>query len=169
MGSLLSQINAGAEVLITENEIISNNIDLLAEYLSMSANQLNEAVGTWLALVRNRVSKGELPRSSKNNVIKILGALDAISNEDLADALDDKGDMGAILWDVGDKDKTKSEAALQRLLAIGNEPSLKKFVQHAASQVENSEKTNAYTMKIHSNIERVMNKRRGKERRDDDF
>jgi len=165
MNSLLSQINTEADNIIAENEIISNNIDLLTEYLSMSTAQLNEAVSVWLAQVRNLVSVGKLDPEKKDSVVKILGALEAISNADLADALDDKGDLGTVLYNAGDKDKAKSNAGLQRLLLIGRDPSVRSFVARAAAEIEDAQKIDNYTKQIQSRIEAIMNKKLGAERK----
>ncbi len=161
MGSLLSQVNGHADNIIEENEIISNNITFLTEYLSMSHDQLNEAVSTWLANVRNVVSRGRLDPSKKDAVIKILGALAAISNEDLADALDEKGDLGTILYNAGGEDKMQSNAGLQRLMLIGREPSVKSFIQRASAAVEDPETINKFTKEIQVKIDRIMNKKLG--------
>jgi len=159
MDSLLSQINEHANDVLIENEIIGNNIDLLAEYLSMSTDQLNEAVTGWLAKVRNSVLGGKLDPAKKDSVAKILGALAAISNPDLADALDEKGDLGTILFNVGDKDKLKSNAGLQRLLMIGRDPSVRTFVANATKAVDDPQGIEAFTKRIQTKIEPIMNKK----------
>lgn len=165
MDSLLFQINEHANNTIVESAIINDNIDILTEYLSMSTDQLNEAVTTWLAKVRNVISNGKLDPSKKESIIKILGALAAVSNPDLADALDAKGDLGTILFNAGDKDNMKSNAGLQRLLMIGRDPSVKTFVANAAKAVENPQAIDTFTKQIQSKIEPIMNKKLGKERR----
>lgn len=159
MNSLLCQINEQAKTVLTENEIINDNIDLLTEYLSMSTEQLNEAVTTWLAKVRNTITSGKLDPAKKDSVVKILGALAAISNPDLADALDEKGDLGTILFNAGDQDNIKSNAGLQRLLMIGNDPSVKTFVANALKAVEDVHTIEAFTKQIQSKIEPIMNKK----------
>ncbi len=164
MDSLLYQINKNADGMITESTIIANNLDFLTEYLTISMEQLNEAVTTWLARVRNSISNGKLDANKKDSIIKILGALAAISNPDLADALDDRGDLGTILFNAGDKDKNKSNAGLQRLLILGRHPSVKSFVQTAAKAVNNPQSIDAFTKQIQAKIEPIMNKKLSTER-----
>lgn len=164
MDSLLYQINENVNYVVVERAIIANNLPLLAEYLSMSTEQLNESVTTWLAKVRNIITNGKLDPAKKDSVIKILGALAAISNPDLADALDDKGDLGTILFNAGDKDKAKSNAGLQRLLMLGKDPSVKAFVANATKAVEDPQAIDTFTKQIQAKIEPVMNKRLGVER-----
>lgn len=165
MDSLLFQINEHANNTIVESAIINDNIDILTEYLSMSTDQLNEAVTTWLAKVRTVISNGKLDPSKKDSIIKILGALAAVSNPDLADALDAKGDLGTILFNAGDKDNMKSNAGLQRLLMIGRDPSVKTFVANAAKAVEDPQAIDTFTKQIQAKIEPIMNKKLGKERK----
>jgi len=165
MDSLLSQINEQAKDTIAESAIIDTNIDLLAEHLSLSLEQLNEAVSTWLAKVRNTAATGKLDPSKKDSVINILGALAALSNPDLADALDEKGDLGTILYNAGDKDKVKSNAALQRLLMIGREPSVKTFVANATKAIEDPQAIEVFTKQVQSKIEPIMNKKLSIERK----
>jgi len=164
MHSLLFQINETANDVVVENAIIDENIDFLTEYLSMTTEQLNEAVTTWLAKVRNVISNGNFDPSKKESVIKILGALSAITNPDLASALDDKGDLGTILYNAGDKDPAKSNQALQRLVAIGNHPSVKSFTSQAAKAVEDPQMIDTFTKQIQSKIEPILNKKLGMER-----
>lgn len=165
MDSLLFQINNDAKDSLTESGIIAANIDILTEYLSMTTAQLNEAVTTWLAKVRNSISGGKLDPSKKDAVTKILGALAAISNPDLADALDEKGDLGTILFNAGDKDSMKSNAGLQRLLMIGRDPSVKTFVANAVKAIEDPQAIDTFTKQIQAKIEPVMNKKLGIERK----
>lgn len=169
MNSLLFEINKQADKTLTENKIISDNIDLLLEYLSMEPEQLNEAISTWLAKVRNTVSSGKMDPEKKNSVVKILGALSAISNPDLADALDEKGDLGTILFNAGGKDKMKSNLGLQSLLMLGNHPSVKAFVNDASRAIDDSQIMDSLTKQIQSKIEPIMNKKLGMERRDSNF
>ena len=165
MDSLLLQINEQANSTLVENEIIAANLDLLTEHLSMSTEQLNEAITSWLAKVRASTGAGKLDPAKKDSVSKILGALSAISNPDLADALDDKGDLGTILFNAGDKDKTKSNAGLQRLLMIGRDPSVRSFVANAAKAIDDPQAVDSLTKQIQTKIEQVMNKKLAIERR----
>ena len=80
MDSLLLEINEQANNALIEKEIISNNVELVAEYLSMSTEQLNEAISSWLAKVRASTAAGRLDPAKKDSVSKILGALSAITN-----------------------------------------------------------------------------------------
>lgn len=164
MSSLLFEINKSADDTIAENMIIDSNIDFLTEYLSMSTEQLNEAVTTWIAKVRNIISRGKLDPSKKDSVVKILGALSAITNPDLAAALDVKGDLGTILFNAGGRDNVKSNAGLQRLLMIANDPSIKAFVANAEKAVLSPQTIEAFTKKIQAKIEPVMNKKLATER-----
>ena len=171
MSSLLFEINEQANDVVAESIIVATNVDLLTEYLEMSTGQLNEAISTWLAKVRNTVATGKLDPDKKDSVIKILGALSALSNPDLADALDEKGDLGTILFNAGDKDKIKSNAGLQRFLMIGNHPSVKTFVanaQKAMQQVDvmgNTQPIELLTKKIQAQLEPIMNKKLATERK----
>jgi len=165
MDSLLFQINKQADETLIENEIVNGNIDLLSNYLSMSTEQFNESVSTWLANVRNVASTGSMNPEKKDSVVKILGALAALSNPDLADALDEKGDLGTILFNVGGKDKMKSNAGLQRLLMMGNHPSVKSFVANAQSVIDDPQSIAELTKQIQAKIEPVMNKKLSMERK----
>ena len=162
--NLLSQINENANKVIIEAALIDKNITQISEYLSMSTEQLNEAISTWLAKVRNVTASGSLNPEKKQDVIKILGALNAISNEDLADALDEKGDLGTILFNAGSRDKTMSNAGLQRLLMIGNEPSVRTFVANVAKEIDDATAIDTLTKKIQAKIEPIMNKKLALER-----
>jgi len=165
MDSLLCQINEQTKTVLTENEIINGNIGRLTEYLSMSTEQLNEAITTWLVKVRNTITSGKLDPAKKDSVVKILGALSAISNPDLADALDEKGDLGTILFNAGDQDNIKSNAGLQRLLMVGNDPSVRTFVTNALKAVEDVRTIEAFTKQLQSKIEPIMNKKLAIERK----
>jgi hypothetical protein len=171
MSSLLFEINEQADIAVAESVIVATNVDYLAEYLEMSTGQLNEAISTWLAKVRNTVATGKLNPDKKDSVVKILGALSALSNPDLAAALDEKGDLGTILFNAGDQDKVKSNAGLQRLLMIGNHPSVKAFItnaQKAMQQVDvmgNTQPIELLTKKIQSQLEPIMNKKLAAERK----
>jgi hypothetical protein len=172
MSSLLFEINEQADIAVAESVIVATNVDYLAEYLEMSTGQLNEAISTWLAKVRNTVATGKLNPDKKDSVVKILGALSALSNPDLAAALDEKGDLGTILITMaGDQDKVKSNAGLQRLLMIGNHPSVKAFItnaQKAMQQVDvmgNTQPIELLTKKIQSQLEPIMNKKLAAERK----
>lgn len=165
MDSLLFEINKKAKSTLTEKEIIDSNINLVENYLSMSTEQLNEAVTTWLAKVRNTIATGKLDPKKKEAVTRILGALAAISNPDLADALDTEGDLGTILFNAGGEDNLKSNAGLQRLLMLGKHPSVKTFMQNAMKAVEDPQAIEAFTKQIQAKIDPIMNKRLAKERR----
>jgi len=165
MDSLLFEINKKAKSTLTENEIIDSNINIVENYLSMSTEQLNEAVTTWLAKVRNIITTGKLNPAKKDAVTRILGALAAISNPDLADALDTEGDLGTILFNAGGEDNHKSNEGLQRLLMLGKHPSVKTFMANALRAVEDPQAIEAFTKKIQAKIDPVMNKRLSKERK----
>jgi len=66
--------------IVSHDYYYSSNINLVANYLSMSTDQLNESISTWLAKVRNTASTGNLNPEKKDSVVKILGALSAISS-----------------------------------------------------------------------------------------
>lgn len=160
MGSLLHDINKNLQ----EQEILAENIQNVATFLSLDVEQLNEAVTTWLAKVRNVVSKGTLDPNKKESVAKILGALLALSNPDLADALDEEGDIGTTLYNVSSGDKVLSNAALQKLLQIGNHPSVKSFVQNVMQSIDDPQALEQLTKKIQVKIEPVMNRLLKRER-----
>ena len=175
MDSLLFQINKQADDALIENEIISANLDLLVDYLSIPDDQLNEAISTWLAKVRNEVASGRLKETEpetvkiKQGIIRALGALSAISNPDLADALDDEGNLGRILFDAGGSDEDASKAALQKLALIGGHPSVKTFVANVAADIDNAQAIDSLTKKIQAKIEPIMNKKRSLEARSKTF
>jgi len=163
--NLLFQVNEQANVAINEAENVNKNIDLLTNFLSTDVEQLNEAISSWLTKVRSTVTSGKLDPTKKQDVAQILAALSALSNPDLADALDEKGDLGTILYNAGDKDKVKSNAALQRLLMIGREPSVKTFVANATKAIEDPQAIEVFTKQVQSKIEPIMNKKLSIERK----
>ena len=165
--SFVKSIIEEAEKLQKEQKLIENNILLLIEQSEDIENveQLNEAVTTWLAKVRNAVATNKLKPELKRSVAEILGALEAISNEDFAEALDEKGDLGVILYNVSGKDPDLSNAALKRLREIGRNPSLKQFVANALAILDDPTKIDSYTKKIQAKIEPVMNKKLNRERK----
>ena len=161
MESLLLEIKRRSD----ENEVIGKNITLLSEKYSISVEILNEAVTTWLAKVRNATAAGKLDPAKKDSVASILGALSAISNPDLADALDERGDLGTVLFNVSSDDRGRSNAALQRLLLIGREPSIKTFVGNALKAMDDPQAIDRMTKQIQTKIEPIMNKKLAAERK----
>jgi len=162
---LLFQINEQANRTIVEDENINKNIDLLTKYLSTGTDQLNEAISSWLTKVRSSVTAGKLNPAKKQDVAQILAALSAISNPDLADALDEKGDFGTLLYMAGGQEKNASNAALHRLRDIGRSPSLKTFLANALKVVEDPHHIEAFTKQIQTRIEPIMNKKLASERK----
>jgi hypothetical protein len=131
----------------------------------MDAEQLNEAISSWLAKVRGAITSGKLDPKRKDDVAYILAALSAVSNPDLADALDEKGDLGTILWLAGGKEKQPSNAALHRLRDIGANPSLKSFLANTKTIIDNPNQIETFTKQIQTKIEPIMNKKLSAERK----
>jgi len=156
MDSLFAQINEDAQSSV----IVEGNIDLLIEKWDLPVDQLNEAVTHWLARIRNAVASGtNFDEDKKLAYTRILGALQAISDSNVADALDTDGDLGTILADAGGSDKNASKAALNKLLALGRYPTNKSYVENAAKAMEDSEALKDFTNKIATRIEPIMNKK----------
>lgn len=161
MDSLLTEINERAHSSI----IIEANIDLIVEKWDLTTEQLNEAVTQWLAKIRNAVTSGtNFDDDKKIAYTRILGALQAISNENVADALDTNGDLGTILYDAGGTDKNASKVALNKLLALGRYPTNSSYVANAAKAMEDSELIKDFTNKITTRIEPIMNRKLTQER-----
>jgi len=164
MKTLLNEINENADILVKNEEIITENVKKVGEYLELTPVQLDEAVSSWLVKVKNLVSRNTLNPDKKQQVIKVLAALAAISNPDLAAALNDNGDLGSILFNAGGVDKTASNSALHKLAAIGAHPSVKGFISGAEKAVDDPQGIDIYTKEIQIKIDKVMNKLRGQER-----
>lgn len=159
---LFSQINKSAQ----SSAIVEGNIDLLTEKWEMSVKTLNEAVTQWLGKIRNAVAKGvNFPEDKKLAYTRILGALQAISNEEIADALDTDSDLGTTLYAAGGSDKNTSKAALQKLLALGRDPTNKSYVENAAQAMQDIEALKQFTNKIATRIEPIMNRKLTQERK----
>ncbi len=165
MKTLLSEINARLTVQLYEHEIIEENINSLAVYLDLPVDQLNETISNWLATVRTTAVGDALPANKKAAVIKILGALRAISNSALATTLDSQGDLGTVLYTGGGNDKASSVEALNRLARIGNDPAVSSFVELAATAIEDPGTMDVFTKQLQATIEPVMKKLLGVERK----
>jgi len=165
MNSLLSQLNEDVNAEIIESQNINTYFDILCEKTSMPIQQLDEAITNWLARVREAASNGTLNPAKKADVASVLGALMAVSEPDLADALDERGDLGTILAAAGDKDKTTSNAALARLRDMGRHPSVRTFTANAAKALDDQNTVVQFINKIQSKIDRTMNQRLGMERK----
>jgi len=163
MNSLLFDINAQVAIDAGLNIIISENVDKLTEYLSVTDVQLNETISAWLSDVKLKIINGEMESSKKDNVVRILGVLDALVNVDIAHKLD-TGDLGSLLYKAGDKDSITSNAGLHGLLKMSKNDIVKTFVERAAKAVDQPSDIHAYIGNIQTNITRVMNKKIAGER-----
>ena len=130
----------------------------------MFHEQLSETVTEWLAKVRNTVGKGTLDPNKKVGVTRVLGALMAMSNPDIADALNEKGDLGTVLYSVGGENKQDSNAALQRLAQLGRHPSVKSFTEKAAQVIDDPDAATLLTKQVQGKIDQVMRKTLAQER-----
>lgn len=165
MNSLLFELNESANTDIIESQNINAYFDILCEKTSTPIIQLDEAITNWLARVREAAANGNLNPEKKADVAAVLGALLAVSEPDLADALDERGDLGTILAAAGDKDKTTSNAALARLRDMGRHPSVRTFTANAVKALDNQNTVVPFINKIQSKIDRTMNQRLGAERK----
>jgi len=163
MNSLLFDINAQVAIDADLNIIISENVDKLTEYLSVTDLQLNETISAWLSDVKLKIINDELDSSKKDNVIRILGVLDALVNVDISHKLD-TGDLGSLLYKAGDKDSITSNAGLHGLLKMSKNDIVKSFVERAAKAVDLPSDVRSYIGNIQTKITRVMNKKISGER-----
>ncbi len=165
MDSLLSQLNEDVNADIVESQNINIYFGILCEKTSIPIEQLDEAITSWLARIREAVRNGNLNQEKKKDVAAVLGALSAVSEPDLADALDERGDLGTILAAAGDKNKTTSNAALAKLRNMGLHPSVRTFTANAEKALNNQNTVVQFINKIQSKIDRTMNQRLGIERK----
>jgi len=163
MNSLLSDINTQAVREASLNIIIAENVDKLTEYLSLTNLQLNETISAWLSDVKLKIVNGELEPSKKENVVRILGVLDALVNVDISHKLD-TGDLGSLLYKAGDKDPITSNAGLHGLLKMSKNDIVKSFIDRASKAVDLPNDIHTYIASIQNNITRVMNKKIAGER-----
>lgn len=165
MDSLLSQLNENVNDDVAESQNINAYFDILCEKTSISIIQLDEAITNWLARVRESAVNGNLDPNKKASVGAVLGALMAVSEPDLADALDEKGTLGTILAAAGDKDQATSNAALSKLRDMGLDPSVRTFTANATKALDDQSTVVQFINKIQSKIDRTMNQRLGMERK----
>lgn len=163
--SLIQQID---EAVIQQAEVdarIEGNIDALLESAEVTIEQLDEAVTQWVAKLRNAIGRGRLDPNKKGSIVNILGSLLAMSDEDVADALDEKGDMGSLLDAIGGADKQLSNAALKRLVQLGRHPSVRTYVQRAQEIVDGDPNEAGQALKkVQMSLDQVMRRKLQRER-----
>ena len=160
MDSLLQQINESAEKVLAEDEIISKNIDLVVEKKEVDLEELNEAITNILATAARKIEGGAVADEDKDNLAAVLGAVAALSNPDIADAFDTRGNLGEILRNADvDMNDPKAKSAVNQLMAIGNHPSSRGYKQQALDMVNDPTKITQWTQKIRMPVERVMNQK----------
>ena len=163
--SLLQQLNENANKIIAEQEVILENFDRFNGSIEATAEPLNEAATEWLATLRGVLGKGTLDPNKKQNASYILGALMALSNADLVDALDDKGDIGTVLYNASNKDNPQeSKAAMKRLMQMGRHPSIKTFVAKAMAAMDDPKQSTKLIGQVQSKIDQTMRAKLAKEK-----
>jgi len=162
---ILQQINETVNAVNKQHQIVSTNIDIVLEKSTdLTADQLNEAVTNWLARLRGAAEKGNVDPSKKQGIAYVLGALMALSDPNIADALDERNDLGTMLYAVSSDNKEDSKAALQRLVQIGRHPSLKSYVAQASETLDNPDTINQVANQLQTKIDQVMRSKLSKER-----
>jgi len=147
-----------------ERKTISENIDRLTDVSKSDYGQIDEAVTTWLARLRNVAEKGNLDPSKRQNVAYVLGALMALSDPNIADAFDEKNDLGTLLYAVSGEDKAASQAAIQRLIQMGRHPSANTYVSQAEQILNNPQQIIQTASQLQGKIDQVMRTKLAKER-----
>ena len=163
--SLIKQLNESATEQATHDVLVEKNINALLESAGVDIVQLDEAVTQWVAKLRNAIGKGRVDPNKKGSIVNILGSLMAMSDEDVADALDEKGDMGSLLDAIGGADKQLSNAALKRLVELGRHPSIKSYVARANEIVSGDPNEAAQALKkVQMSLDQVMRRKMQQER-----
>ena len=160
MFSLLHQLNEAANETLAEEELISRNIVRLIETSEgLDLEQINETITSYLNTAARAAEGGKLDDSQKENVASVFAAVAALINPDLADAFDERNDLGAILYKADAGGDEAGNAALNRLREIGNHPSARTFKQQAIQAVNDPARIKSMADKLRIKIEPIMNKK----------
>ena len=172
--NLISEINDAAKTLVETTYYTTKNLEYLTNDNDLDIEHIKEAAQEFLNKYANKIANGELQNQGddktarvKENVINIFAALQALSQEDLADAFDDQRGqpLGQVLSDFyGKNGKEAHKIAANRLSTIGKHPSTRSYRTQADQAVNSPEQITAYANKIRTNIEPVMNSMLSKER-----
>jgi hypothetical protein len=171
--TLLTDIDKAAAELIETTFYTTKNLEYLKEDIpSLSIEQINESAQQFLNTYANIIQRGGELKNKKgeditDKIINIFAALQALSQEDLAAAFDDRKDrpLGQTLSDLYGKNGVEAHTiAEKRLDAIGRHPSVRSYRAQAEKAVRDSNSIGAFANKIRTKIEPVMNKMLSKER-----
>ena len=172
--NLISEINESAKTLVETTYYTTKNLGYLLEDGTISIEHINESAQEFLNTYANKIANGELQNQedekivrTKENVINIFAALQALSQEDLADAFNDQQGqpLGQVLSDFyGKNGKEAHKIAANRLSTIGKHPSTRSYRTQADQAVNTPDQITAYANKIRTNIEPVMNTMLSRER-----
>jgi hypothetical protein len=160
MFSLLQKINESANESEAEADLISRNIFRLMETSEgIELEQINETITSYLNTAARAAEGGKLDDSQKENVASVFAAVAALINPDLADAFDERNDLGAILYKADASGDEAGNAALNRLREIGNHPSAKTFKRQAIEAINDPTRVKRMADKLRIKIEPIMNKK----------
>ena len=162
--SLIKQLNESINQQAVLEEMWETNVSSLMESTDMTATQLNEAATQWIAKLRYALERGRLDPQKQSQFTNILGSLIALSDENVADALDEKGDMGSLLDVVSGPDKKMSNAGLRKLVELGRHPSIKSYVQRAGEIIANPREAGNALKQVQTKIDQVMRRKLQRER-----
>lgn len=157
--SLIKQLNENVNHQSDLEEMWETNVSALMESADMTATQLNEAATQWIAKLRYALERGRLDPQKQPQFVNILGSLIALSDENVADALDEKGDMGSLLDVVSGPDKKMSNVALRKLVDLGRHPSIKTYVQRAKEIISNPREAGNALKQVQTKIDQVMRRK----------
>ena len=158
MYNLLNELNETAEALEIKEQLIEDNLNLLSGYEDIGYVGLNEAITNWIVKKMTALRNGTLPKEELKSTISIFGALNAIQNSDIADAFNERGDLGTTLAKVYSGDEQASQLSLNRLEQIGNHPSARTFTKQAEEAINSPNRMHDFARGIQVPIDRVMNK-----------
>ncbi len=165
MMDLFQQINNETRSTELVEQTILNNLQLMVKDEDQTIVDLHEAATQWLAKLKNVVSNNNLQPEQKQNAIYALSALMALSVPEFADAIDEKGDIGLVLYNVNSSNPQDSDWALKRLIAIGRHPSISKGYQaKAKAAIEDPDTLNQTVSKIQLPIDKLMTKKLAKQK-----
>ena len=159
--SLIKQLNESVNTQTALEETWDASVTALMEATDMTATQINEAATQWIRKLGYALERGRLDPRKQAAFASILGALLAIADGkgEIADALDEKGDMGGLLAKVSGEDKALSDGALKRLVQIGRDPSVRGYVKRAQEIFANPAEAGNALKKAQISIDRVMTRK----------
>jgi len=162
--SLIKQLNESANQQAALEKMWELNVSALMESADVTATQLDEAATQWIAKLRYALERGRLDPRKQPQFENILGSLLALSDENVADALDEKGDMGSLLDVVSGEDSKMSNAALRKLVELGRHPSIKTYVQRAKEIIANPKEAGNALKQVQTRIDQTMRRKVQQER-----